>query len=69
MQFTTDQFAMFKMVFESPTDDHLKRLTPTEHEQFIFYLFERDGLSTNQFSLVVRAMEVLTLNYIAEKAR
>ncbi|HEY7022668.1 MAG TPA: AAA family ATPase [Ktedonobacterales bacterium] len=44
MQFTDDQLAMFRMVFDSPTDDHIKRLTPPEYEQFIFYLFERDGL-------------------------
>jgi hypothetical protein len=44
MQFTGDQLAMFKMVFDSPTDDHIKRLTPIEYERFILYLFNRDGL-------------------------
>ncbi len=44
MQFTADQEALFRFVFETPTDDYIRRLTPLEYEQFIFYLFARDGL-------------------------
>ena len=44
MQFTADQESLFRFVFESPIDDHIRRLTPSEYEQFIYYLFARDGL-------------------------
>ena len=44
MQLTTDQEALFQFTFQCPSDDHIRRLTPKEYEQFIFYLFERDGL-------------------------
>lgn len=44
MQFNNDQEALFRFVFESPTDSHIRRLTPSEYEQFIYYLFARDGL-------------------------
>jgi chromosome partitioning protein len=44
MQVDTDAAAQFQFVFESPTDDHIRRLTPPEYEQFIGYLFERDAL-------------------------
>jgi hypothetical protein len=33
MQFTQDQLALFKMVFESPTDDYIRRLTFVEYER------------------------------------
>ena len=44
MQFTADQEALFRFVFDSPTDDYIRRMTPPEYEQFIYWLFTRDGL-------------------------
>lgn len=44
MGFTSDQEALFRFVFDSPTDDHIRRLTPTEFMQFIYYMFRRDSL-------------------------
>lgn len=44
MDFSSDELELFKFTFTSPTDNHLKRLTPVEYERFICYLFERDGL-------------------------
>jgi hypothetical protein len=44
MAITADQKALFRFVFESPTDDHIRRLTPVEYVQFNYYLFEREGL-------------------------
>ena len=49
MHLTQDQLGLFKMVFDSPTDDYLRRLTPIEYEQFILYLFNRDGLYKTVF--------------------
>lgn len=44
MDFLDDELELFKFTFTSPTDDHMRRLTPVEYERFICYLFERDGL-------------------------
>ncbi len=44
MEIPVEQRELFQFTFKSPTDDHIRRLTPVEFEQFIYYLFERDGL-------------------------